>query len=325
MTTYAQAKASVLAKAPVAVTGASGFIGRALVRRLRDRDVPLRVLLRRPDPELEALGVEVVQGALDRDDSLRRLLEGATTLIHCAGAIRARRRADFTAVNETGTARLVRLAAESAARPRVLLLSSLAAREPGVSAYAASKRGGEEALLREAAGLEHVCLRLPAVYGPGDRATFGLFQQLSRGVGILPAPLTNRFSLLYISDLEKLVEHLLRQSAWSGGIVEVDDGRPGGYAWGELPEIAARQLDRRVRAVSIPRSLLWASATGSEGIAALFGQAPIWTRGKLKEFSHSDWVSRGPGPTEVEGWQPEVQLDQGLVATISWYREAGWL
>ena len=325
MTTYAQARASVLAKAPVAMTGASGFIGRALAKRLRDRDIPLRVLLRRPDPELETLGVEVVQGALDQEDRLGRLLEGAATLVHCAGAIRARRPADFTAVNETGTARLVRIAAQSSARPRVLLLSSLAAREPGVSAYAASKRGGEEALLREAAGLDHVCLRLPAVYGPGDRATFGLFQQLNRGLGILPAPPTNRFSLLYLSDLENLVEHLLRQSAWSGGIAEVDDGRPGGYAWGELPEIAARQLDRRVRAVSVPRALLWATAAGSEGIASLFGQAPIWTRGTLSEFSHADWVSHRPKPVEIEGWQPEVQLDQGLVATISWYRKAGWL
>ncbi|WP_119168673.1 NAD-dependent epimerase/dehydratase family protein [Algihabitans albus] len=325
MATYAQAKASVLAKAPVAVTGASGFIGRALVKRLSARAIPLRLLLRRPDPELEALGVEVVRGALDREDSLRRLLDGAATLVHCAGAIRARRAADFTAVNETGTARLVRLAAQSASRPRVLLLSSLAAREPGVSAYAGSKLGGERALVREAAGLEHFCLRLPAVYGPGDRATFGLFQQLNRGLGILPAPLNNRFSLLYLSDLENLVEHLLRQKAWSGGIAEVDDGRAGGYAWSELPEIAARQLDRRVRAVSVPQPVLWATAAGSEGVASLLGRAPIWTRGKLNEFSHPDWVSCDGKSSELEGWEPEVQLDQGLLATIAWYRQAGWL
>lgn len=310
---------------PIALTGASGFIGRSLVQRLTEGGHSVRVLLRRPDAELEALGVDSLQGSLDDAASLRRLVEGARAVVHCAGAIRARRRNDFTAVNVAGTARLVSVAAESQARPRVLLMSSLAAREPAVSPYAASKRGGEEALFREARGLEHLCLRLPAVYGPGDRATLALFRQLNRGLAVLPAPLDNRFSLLYIQDLVGLVERLLQKKVWQGTTVEVDDGRSGGYAWRQLPEIAAQQLGRRVRAVSVPPALLWGTAAASEAVSALLGLAPIWTRGKLREFLHADWVSRRDGAVDLEGWQPETQLQQGLAPTIAWYRRAGWL
>ena len=310
---------------PIALTGASGFIGRSLVRRLTESGQAVRVLLRRPDAELEALGAELVRGSLDDGDSLRQLVKGAGAVVHCAGAIRARRRSDFTAVNATGTARLVSIAAESEARPRVLLMSSLAAREPTMSVYAESKRGGEEALFREARGLEYLCLRLPAVYGPGDRATLALFRQLSRGLALLPAPLDNRFSLLYIGDLVELVDVLLQKETWRGSVVEVDDGHPSGYAWRQLPEIAARQLDRPIRTVSVPSAVLWATAAASEGASALLGLAPIWTRGKLREFQHADWVSHRGEPAMLEGWEPEVQLEQGLTPTIAWYRQAGWL
>ena len=170
-----------------AITGASGFIGRAIAHHLVEQDQRVRALIRRPDQDLETLGVELVRGSMEDAESLQQLVEGADAVVHCAGAIRARRSSEFSEVNAEGTRRLVRAAVQSASRPRVLLMSSLAAREPELSAYAQSKRRGEEVLAREAQGLEHLCLRLPAMYGPGDRATFSLFQQLDRGLVGLPA------------------------------------------------------------------------------------------------------------------------------------------
>ena len=162
-------------------------------------------------PSSKRWGWTPCKASLDDAASLRRLVEGTRAVVHCSGSHSGTPAQRFHRVNVAGTARLVSVTAESQARPRVLLMSSLAAREPAVSPYAASKRGGEEALFREAQGLEHLCLRLPAVYGPGDRATLALFRQLNRGLAVLPAPLDNRFSLLYIQDLVGLVERLLQR------------------------------------------------------------------------------------------------------------------
>lgn len=234
-------------KAPVAVTGASGFVGRAVVRRLVETGWPVRVLVRRCAPDLEHPAVVPVQGSLEDEASLQRLVVGAAAVVHCAGLVAAPSAARFSQVNVSGSARLFAAAAAAATRPRILLLSSLAAREPGLSAYAHSKRAAEEVLWRTAdQGMDACALRPPAVYGPGDRATLPIFRQLRGGLLFVPAVTDARFSLLYVHDLADAVAHLLATATWRRSVLELDDGREGGYRWADLAEIAGRQLGRRV-------------------------------------------------------------------------------
>jgi uncharacterized protein YbjT (DUF2867 family) len=139
------------AQGVVAVTGATGFLGRHLVRALaRDGWTP-RVLVRRDPihPLWRDIEVEVVVGDLKTPGALDRLCDGATVVIHVAGLIKAASLEGFNAVNRDG-ARAAALAAK-AANPsqggaRFILVSSLAAREPQLSNYAASKRAGEDAV-----------------------------------------------------------------------------------------------------------------------------------------------------------------------------------
>ena len=168
-------------KAAVAVTGGTGFIGREVIRRLLENGWLVRALTRRCDPGLEQMGVTTISGALEDEASLARLVEGATAVVHCAGAVTAPNAATFHLVNAVGAARVM-AAAATLTRPRFLLLSSLAAREPALSAYASSKRLGEDQVRRAAGERIELCiLRPPAVYGPGDRATLPVFRQLRRG------------------------------------------------------------------------------------------------------------------------------------------------
>jgi uncharacterized protein YbjT (DUF2867 family) len=160
----------------VALTGASGFLGRTFTKHLLASGWQVRALVRRPAPDLEDMGAIPIAGAMEQRDSLERLVEGADAVVHCAGLLKARHKGEFTAVNVEGTARLAEAAAGCPRPPRFLLLSSLAAREPTISPYAASKRGAEETLARCAGPLEHCSLRPPGVYGPGDRATLPLFR-----------------------------------------------------------------------------------------------------------------------------------------------------
>ena len=202
-------------KVPVAVTGASGFVGRAVVRRLVETGWPVRVLVRRCAPDLERACVVAVQGSLEDEAALQRLVAGAGAVVHCAGLVAAPSAAAFSQVNVVGSARLFAAAAGAATRPRILLLSSLAAREPRLSAYAHSKRAAEETLWQVAdQGIEACALRPPAVYGPGDQATLPIFRQLRDGLLFVPAVTGARFSLLYVHDLADAVAHLLATATW---------------------------------------------------------------------------------------------------------------
>jgi nucleoside-diphosphate-sugar epimerase len=312
----------------VAITGATGFIGRALTLHLLDKGYKVVALARQPDRALEQAGASLIHGALEDRDSLNRLVAQARTVIHCAGAIKASSEAAFHEINGAGTARLA-AAAHSAPRSdsgrlRFLLISSLAAREPGLSAYARSKRQGEDALAQED-GLERCVLRPPAVYGPGDRATLPLFRQMARGWLLTPWVPDGRFSLLYVQDLAAAVEHLLRQSSWDSSVLELDDGRQGGYDWPALAAIASRHLERRVRRLALPLGMLWLPAKVNRWLARAVGYAPVLTPGKLRELYHPDWVARGESSQLLAGWHAEVDFEAGLPQTLSWYREKGWI
>ncbi len=166
----------------VALTGASGFIGARLAARLAEKGYRVKALRHRaalPEPASDSRP-EVVPGGLGDDAALARLCAGADAVVHCAALVRARRAREFQRVNAEGVARLARAAAGAGSRPSVLLLSSLAAREPGLSAYAASKRAGERALAEQGSGLEWTVFRPPAVYGPGDRELLSVFRWVRR-------------------------------------------------------------------------------------------------------------------------------------------------
>lgn len=313
-------------KAPVAVTGASGFVGRAVVRRLVGSGGAVRILLRRPAPALEDAAVVPVQGSLEDEAALERLVAGAAAVVHCAGLVAAPGAAAFSEVNVLGSARLFAVAARAAPPPRILLLSSLAAREPRLSAYARSKRAAEESLWQTAdQGIEACALRPPAVYGPGDRATLPIFRQLRRGLLFVPAVTDARFSLLYVHDLADAIAHLLATGTWHRSVLELDDGREGGYRWADLAEIAGRQLGRRVRTIALSRPILWpVAALAGLGGAAL-GRAPRLSPGKLRELFHDDWVARPTRPSPLQGWSPRTTFAAGFEQTLAWYRQEGWL
>src|ERR1043166_6124265 len=167
----------------VALTGATGFIGSAIARKLVKKGCYVRALARTPSrrARLEELSIEWVHGTLEDIEHLESLVGDADAIIHCAGALRGITDADFYPVNVEAVSRLAQIAAARSPAPRFLLISSLAAREPNLSAYAASKRMGEVVLSQMAGALPSIVLRPPAVYGPGDRALLPLFRLMQHG------------------------------------------------------------------------------------------------------------------------------------------------
>ena len=139
----------------VAVTGATGFIGSHVVAHLTKLGWQVRLLTRRlpVGPILAGSRFTAVIGSLSDNDAIGDLIRGCDAVVHCAGLIKAVRPTDFFAINAAATDRLAAASATLPRPPRFVLLSSLAAREPAVSDYAASKRAGEAALAEAAGGM----------------------------------------------------------------------------------------------------------------------------------------------------------------------------
>jgi len=305
--------------APLALTGVTGFIGGRLLRALVDAGTPVRVLVRRPKALSPAPpGCEVVAGGLDDDAALARLVEGARAVVHLAAAIRGARREDFDAVNAGGTRALVAAMHSRVPHAPLLLVSSLAAREPGLSWYASSKHAAE-AIVRDS-GLGWSILRPPAVYGPGDPALAPLWRGLARGWLLRAGPAHARFSLLHVDDLVEAMLRLLRSAPDCARILALHDGRDGGWDWRALAEAAAAQRGAPVRIVPVPAVLLRAVAGANLAAARTLRYAPLLTPAKVRELRHADWSCDNLMLSEVLGWAPQIPLSRALTTLPGWNR-----
>jgi nucleoside-diphosphate-sugar epimerase len=261
-------------------------------------------------------GIEWVAGCLEDPASLARLVEGSDAIVHCAGVVRGISAADFRCVNVAGVAALAAIAANLHPAPRFLLISSLAARAPALSHYAASKRAGEAALTAAASGMAWTVFRPPVVYGPGDRELLPLLRSMQRGLIPLLAPDEARFSLVYVNDLARAVECWLAHPGEAGKVYELHDGHSGGYSWSEFIAIGERALQRRVRRLPVAAGALGLIAAGNVALARLAGRAPMLTPGKVRELRHPDWVCDNRAIGAALGWRPEINLEEGLRRTL---------
>ncbi len=307
-----------------ALTGASGFVGRHLVDALLDRGWHLRLLVRdrqRLTGDLLASPfITPVIGSLEDTAALRDLVAGSEVVLHLAGLIKARRATDFEAVNGAGTARLLEAVAGRIAPPRFVLLSSLAAREAGISSYAGSKRHAEQLVEEAGTSLHWHVLRAPAVYGQGDRATLPLFQQMRRGFLIAPAGGGHRFSLIHVQDLAQGLALLAEGGLVSGLRSSIHDGEAAGYSWGEMASRAATVLDRPIKVVALPQEILSLFAALSYTVTGLVGRESVLSPEKVREIFVDDWVCESPFLQELTAWRPQVTLEEGFARTIDWYR-----
>ncbi len=308
--------------AKIALTGATGFIGRHITRLLAARNITLRVLARDPKTLPQQDGaVEVVQGSLADDRALAALVADTDVVIHCAGSVRGATLEQFNRVNADGTARLAEIA-RSAGCGRFLLLSSLAAREPQLSPYAASKRAGEQAVASAAGAMIWAAFRPPAVYGPGDTEMLPLFQLMARGIAPVFGSNQARFSLLYAPDLaEAVVAWSLCNTAPPQGTFELDDGKKDGYSWADITHIVTALTGRPIRMLRIPPSVLSIPAGVNWLLGRYLDRSPMLTPGKIRELRHPDWVCRTSPNLDALGWRAQHTLAEGLAATPGWRRD----
>lgn len=298
------------------MTGATGFVGQAVLDRASASGLAMRALARREQSPRE--GVEWVRGDLADRAALAQLVAGAGAVLHVAGVVNTPDPMGFHLGNVAGTEALVEAAVAAGVR-RFVFVSSLAAREPALSAYGKSKRHAEEVV--QTSGLDWTVVRPPAIYGPRDREILDVFRAAKWGV--VPMPPAGRASLVHVDDLARLLLAFVGDApATLRRIYEPDDGRPGGWSHRELAHAIGQAVDRRVWVPHLPRRLL-------SGVArldrTLRGDKAKLTPDRIGYMVHPDWVSRSERAVPKNLWQAAIPTPQGLADTARWYREQGWL
>ena len=299
----------------LAVTGGTGFVGSHLINVALAAGHEVKALTRRAQEPRER--VIWISGSLDDRDALKALVEEADAVIHVAGVINAPGEAGFDQGNVTGTLAMLAAATAGGVR-RFVHVSSLAAREPKLSLYGASKARAEE--LVESSGLDWAIVRPPAVYGPGDRETLELFKMAKRGLVLLPPK--GRVSLIHVEDLARLLLALTARGTPRRLVIEPDDGTPGGWSHKEFAKALGQAVGRRNVSLSAPRMLMRLAARIDGWVRR--GSAKL-TLDRAAYFSHPDWVvssGRFPPP---DLWHPRIETHEGLAATARWYEKQEWL
>jgi UDP-glucose 4-epimerase len=300
----------------VALTGATGFVGRVTLDRLVEAGWLVRALTRRDQPK--KAGVTWVSGSLDEPDSLAELCNGADAVLHVAGVVNAPDAAGFEAGNVTGTANML-AAAKEAGITRFVHVSSLAAKHPELSMYGASKARAEK--LVGTSLLDWTIIRPPGVYGPGDTEMFDMFRLAEKGWALLPP--RGRVSLIHVDDLARLLVSLLpSHDDAMARIFEADDGTENGWTHEAFARAIGWAMGRRVTPLHAPRFLLKLAARADR----LFrGRKAKLTPDRASYLGHPDWtIDRTAAPPPAL-WVPKVQTRQGLKDTVRWYRAQGWL
>jgi nucleoside-diphosphate-sugar epimerase len=299
----------------LAVTGATGFVGSHLLDVATAAGHEIVALTRRERPPRE--NVTWVGGDLHDRTALERLVADADAIIHVAGVITGHTPAVFERGNVEGTLAMLAAATAGGVR-RFVDVSSLAAREPKLSLYGASKARAEELVMRS--GLDWAIVRPPAVYGPGDRETLELFRMAKLGVMLMPPK--GRISVIHADDLARLLLALAAADAPSTILIEPDDGKPGGWSHREFARALGRAVGSKPAIVSSPGILLRLAARADQ----LFRRERAkLTVDRAAYFSHRNWVVEPKRAAPPGLWHPSIETSQGLADTARWYREQGWL
>lgn len=330
--------------ADVLVTGATGFIGSRLVRKLGAEGMRVRCLVRDPlgaAALFEGLDVELAEGDVTRPETLRGVVEGVGVVYHLAAIMghdlpSEEAFARFRRVNVEGTRAIAEVCDDSGIE-RFVLASSTAAmgllrdevvrEDTPVSPYTpyqVSKWEAEEVVREHARdrGLPAVVVRPSMVYGPGFRGDFltiakvakkGVFPRIGRSRNLSPA--------LYIDDcVEALALAGTRGRPGETYLVSSEES----YELDRVVRIIADALGVRVRFVPVPAWIALFGAWKLERAFGLVGKHPPVTSRNIRS-TITDRVFDVSKAREELGFRQRVGIDEGLRRAVAHFREAGWV
>jgi len=324
----------------VLVTGATGFIGTSLVRRLRAEQMDVRALVHSPEKAatLANLGVEIVVGDITDLKALRAAVDGIETVYHLAGRLLMPGvpASEYWRTHYEGTQCILDVCHSNSSFQRFILCSSTGVLGPTgehpadesapaapTNVYEETKWRAEELVQRAIhLGMPGVIIRPGFVYGPGDSHLLGFFKmvqrRLFRPIGRKPVVLHP----LYVDDLTDAwllaasVPQALGECFHISGAETVDIA--------ELAKIIARAVGSRETRGWVPSPLAWGLGLGGDFLASTLHISPPLTRSRL-DFLTNSRVYDVSKAQRLLGFTAKTDLACGITQTVRWYQKIGSL
>lgn len=309
----------------VLITGATGFIGKALAAECLSAGCRVRGTVRSITraADLPADVEPAVVPDAGPDANWSEPLSGVNVVVHLAGCVHqegSRSGSEHFRVNLAGTEALARAAVEAGVE-RFVFLSTIkvhgeGGKEPYTEShpyrphgdYAISKCEAEKSLRAFAThdAMPITILRPPLIYGPGVKANFlKLLDAVSRGTFLPLGSVDNRRSLLYLGNLVDAILTTLRRPNAAGSTFMVADAKP--VSTPALIREIADLMGTPSRLLPFPVALL-----------KLAGRA-VKKSPQVERLTNSLWADTTEIQTRL-GWRPKVSFRQGLAETVAWYR-----
>ncbi len=324
---------------PTLVTGATGFTGSNLCRRLVDdgESVVAWVRVGSRTDDLVALGVDCREVDICDAEQVREALVGFETVYHIAAAFRVEHPdiEEFRRVNVGATKNLLDAAA-AAGVARFVHCSTVGVQGdiddppadetyrygPG-DHYQQSKMEGEMVALEHAAAGEPISIVRPAgIYGPGDRRFLKLFRPISRGRFVM---IGNGEVLYHLTFIDDLVDGIVRAGRRPEAIGEVFTlAGPRITTLNELVAAIAEAVGTSPPRLRLPYAPVYAASAVCERLCRLLGVAPPLYPRRV-EFFEKDRAFDISKARRLLGYEPKVDLEDGLGRTAAWYRAEGLL
>jgi NADH dehydrogenase len=238
----------------ILLTGATGFVGSHIVKRLAMEKIKTRCLVRKGSnvKRLNELGVELAYGDLTDKESLKKALEGVITVIHLIGIIVERKGATFEIIHSQGTRALVE-ACKDAGVKRFIYISALGARENARSRYHITKWEAEQAIIKS--GMEYVIFRPSIMIGEGGEF-ITMLSGIIKKVPVIPVIGANsKLQPIYVENTADCVLLTLADPKITNRILEI--GGPDQMTYRELYLTLAQVLEIKKPVVEIPVWLVW--------------------------------------------------------------------
>ena len=292
----------------ILVTGSTGFVGPHVVHALRERDKPVRALVRTPSGRsattLAAWGAELVQGDMTDRESLRRAVDGAEVVVHLV-AIRQGPEEQFRQIMEQGTRELVAAAQEAGVR-RFVLMSALGTSEETKDLVPYYHAKWEQEQLLRASGLEHVIFR-PSFVFARDGGILPTFRKLAKLTPVTPiiGSGQQRIQPIWLEDVAGYFAHGVDRPDAANRTFEL--GGPDVVSWNEFWERLKRTLGQRRPSLHVPTRVMRVNAMLTERLP---GNVPL-TRDLLTMLEHGDNVATNDDAIRTFRL-PLVPLDEQL-------------
>ena len=322
------------------VTGASGFVGSHLVDYLIEKGDEVHCIVRKTSNLrwLKDKDVTIHDSGLFDKDGLKKILKDVDYLYHVAGVVKAKTEDGYFKGNVETTRNLLDAVVEVAPNiKRVLIVSSLTASGPSklsepvnedspknpITNYGKSKAAQEELVKTYMDKLPITIVRPPAIYGDRDTEIYLVFKTYKQGLMTLVGFNHKEVSIIYVKDLVDGIYLAATNEVAKGETYFISSKEF--YNWPQIGEVIHRAMGKGAITLRLPHFLVYTVATFAQFFSNFSSKPATFNLEKARDFVQEAWTCDTTKAQRDLGFFEKHTLDEGMKATIDWYKKEKWL